>query len=91
MARSTTKGTGSSCKRPLDLKIIRATPAIAIPTSAHTIHEGKYDPRMLLEGEPSQPVKPVSMARARQSDRGFSLCGREFTLARGIIEYPDYA
>ena len=27
-----------------------------MPTRAHTIQEGKYEPRMFLEGAPSQPA-----------------------------------
>src|SRR6202453_2749046 len=57
MASRTTKGTGNSSRTPVDLKIARPMPAAAIPTSAHTIHEGKYDPRMFLDGAPLQPPR----------------------------------
>jgi hypothetical protein len=63
IASMTTKGTGSSSRIPEALKIARATSANAIPTNAHTIQEGKYEPRILREGAPSQPLsKPSSDA-----------------------------
>ncbi len=34
----------------------RATSAKTMPTRAHTIQEGKYEPRMFLDGAPSQPA-----------------------------------
>src|ERR1700735_5716019 len=63
IASMTTKGTGSSSSSPEALKIARAASANAIPTSAQTIQEGKYEPKILREGAPSQPPnKPSSGA-----------------------------
>src|SRR5258707_5290036 len=57
----TTKGTGSSSSIPKALKIARAASANAIPTSAQTIQDGKYEPRILREGAPSQPPSKPSI------------------------------
>src|SRR5271154_3801335 len=63
IASMTTKGTGSSSSSPEALKIARAASATAIPTSAQTIQDGKYEPKILREGAPSQPPsKPSSGA-----------------------------
>jgi hypothetical protein len=37
------------------LNMARAASAKAIPTSAQTIQDGKYEPKILREGAPSQP------------------------------------
>jgi hypothetical protein len=68
IANNTTKGAGSSCKRPLDFKIARAMPATAMPKTAQTIHEGKYDPKIFLDGAPLQPTKLNREASARRCD-----------------------
>src|SRR5712672_3093841 len=60
----TTKGTGSSSSIPKALKIARAASANARPTSAQTIQDGKYDPRILREGAPSQPPNKPSIGAA---------------------------
>src|SRR6202789_358401 len=63
IANMTTKGTGISSSSPEALKMARAATANAIPTSAQTIQDGKYEPRILREGAPSQPPnKPSSGA-----------------------------
>src|SRR3984885_855496 len=67
IANMTTKGTGSSSSNPEALKIARAASAKAIPTSAHTIHDGKYEPRILREGAPSQPPSKPSSGAAHQT------------------------
>jgi hypothetical protein len=43
------------------LKMTRAAIAKAIPTSAQTIQDGKYEPRMLREGAPLQPLSKLSI------------------------------
>src|ERR1700677_3507067 len=67
IASMTTKGTGSSPSSPEALKIVRATSANAIPTSAQTIQDGKYEPRILREGAPSQPPSEPSIGAAHQN------------------------
>jgi hypothetical protein len=63
IASMVTKGTGISSSIPKALKIARAASANARPTSAQTIQDGKYEPRILREGAPSQPPsKPSSGA-----------------------------
>jgi len=61
IASMTTKGTGSSSSIPKVLKIARAASANARPTSAQTIQDGKYEPRILREGAPLQPPSKPSM------------------------------
>src|ERR1700722_9816814 len=63
----TTKGTGISSSSPEALKMARAASANAIPTSAHTIQDGKYEPRILREGAPSQPSSKPSIGAAHHS------------------------
>src|SRR4029077_9596554 len=59
---STTSGAGNSPSSPVALSATRATSAASSAKRAQTIHDGKYDPRMLREGEPSQPViSPITM------------------------------
>src|ERR1700722_5672556 len=67
IASMTTKGTGSSSSIPKALKIARAASANARPTSAQTIQDGKYEPRILREGEPSQPPSKPSSGAAYQN------------------------
>src|ERR1700678_2401464 len=67
IASMTTKGTGSSPSSPEALKIARATSANAIPTSAQTIQDGKYEPRILREGAPSQPGRTPSTSAAHHN------------------------
>src|ERR1700678_2656722 len=67
IASMTTKGTGSSPSSPEALKIVRATSANAIPTSAQTIQDGKYGPRKLREGAPSQPPSRPSSGAAHHN------------------------
>src|ERR1700722_16059569 len=67
IASMTTKGTGSSSSSPEALKMARATSANAIPTSAQTIQDGKYEPRILREGAPSQPPNKPSSGAAHHS------------------------
>jgi hypothetical protein len=55
-ARKTTSGAGNSSSNPVSFNTARATSANAMPTRAHTIQDGKYEPRMFLEGAPSQPA-----------------------------------
>src|ERR1700690_3392223 len=64
IASMMTNGTGSSSSSPDALKIARAASAKAIPTSAQTIQDGKYEPRMLREGAPSQPLKKIESSAA---------------------------
>src|SRR5712672_391163 len=64
IASMTTKGTGSSSSSPEALKIARAASANARPTSAQTIQDGKYEPRILREGAPSQPPSKPSIGAA---------------------------
>jgi hypothetical protein len=58
--------------RTLDIEVIsRATKAKAIPTSAQTIRDGKYEPKMLREGAPSQPQsKPGASAAHHNGGAG---------------------
>jgi len=56
IANMTTKGTGISSSSLVALKTARAASANAMPTRAHTIQEGKYEPKMLRDGAPSQPL-----------------------------------
>jgi hypothetical protein len=56
MASMTTKGTGISSITPECLKIVRAASASPTPNNAQIIQDGKYEPRMLREGAPSQPL-----------------------------------
>src|SRR5260370_19427819 len=63
----TTKGTGSSSSSPEVLRIARAASANAIPTSAQTIQDGKYEPRILREGTPSQPPSKPSTGAAHHN------------------------
>jgi hypothetical protein len=67
IANMTTKGTGSSSSIPKALKIVRAASAKAIPTSAQTIQEGKYEPRILRDGAPSQPPSKPSIGAAHHN------------------------
>src|SRR3984885_13551059 len=67
IASMTTKGTGSSSRIPKALKIARAASANAIPTNAQTIQDGKYEPRILREGAPSQPPSNPSIGAARHN------------------------
>jgi hypothetical protein len=64
IANMTTKGTGISSSIPKPLKSARATSANAIPTNAQTIQDGKYEPRMLREGAPEQPLSEPSIDAA---------------------------
>ena len=41
-------------------------PATAMPTRAQTIQEGKYDPKMFLDGAPSQPAR-LAKAESKES------------------------
>src|SRR5271167_693407 len=52
----TSSGAGNSSSNPVAFNTARATSATTMPTRAHTIQEGKYEPRMFLEGAPSQPA-----------------------------------
>jgi hypothetical protein len=61
------KGTGSSSSNPKALKIARAASANAIPTSAQTIQDGKYEPRIFREGAPSQPPSKLSIGAAHHN------------------------
>src|SRR5260370_21314601 len=70
IASMTTKGTGSSSSIPKALKIARAASANAIPTSAQTIQDGKYEPRILREGAPSQPPSKPSIGAAHHNRAG---------------------
>jgi hypothetical protein len=71
IARMTTNGTGISSRTPEALKMARATNANATPTSAQTIQDGKYEPRILREGAPSQPLsKPNTEAVYRNRAAG---------------------
>jgi hypothetical protein len=67
IASITTKGTGNSSSSPEALKIARATSANAIPTSAQTIHDGKYEPKILREGAPLQPPNSPSIDAAHHN------------------------
>jgi hypothetical protein len=67
IANMTTNGTGISSSSPEALKIARTMSASAMPTSAQTIHDGKYEPRMLREGAPSQPASKTRLGTARSS------------------------
>jgi hypothetical protein len=67
IASMTTNGTGISSSTPKDLKIARAASAKAIPTNAQTIQDGKYEPRILREGAPSQPPSNPSIGAAHQN------------------------
>src|ERR1700733_2045280 len=67
IAIMTTKGMGSSTSSPEALKNARAASANAIPTSAQTIQDGKYEPRILREGAPSQPPSKASIGAARHN------------------------
>jgi hypothetical protein len=49
------------------LKIARAASARARPTSAQTIQDGKYEPRILREGAPSQPPSKLKIGAAHHS------------------------
>src|SRR4029077_20824563 len=64
IASMTTKGMGSSSSIPKALKIARAASANARPTSAQTIQDGKYEPKILREGAPSQPPSKPSIGAA---------------------------
>src|SRR5271170_2550246 len=67
IASMTRKGTGSSSSSPEALNIARAASARAIPTSAQTIQDGKYEPRILREGAPSQPPSKPSIGAAHHN------------------------
>jgi hypothetical protein len=67
IATMTTKGTGISSSSPEALKIARATSANAMPANAHTIHEGKYEPKILRDGAPSQPSSKPSTGAAHHN------------------------
>jgi hypothetical protein len=67
VATMTTNGIGSSSSIPKALKIARAAIANAIPTSAQTIQDGKYEPRILREGAPSQPPRKPSIGAAHHN------------------------
>jgi hypothetical protein len=67
IASMTTKGTGISSSSPAALKIARAASANAIPTRAQTIQDGKYEPRILREGAPSQPPSKPGIGAAQHS------------------------
>jgi hypothetical protein len=67
IANMTTNGTGISASNPEALKIARTMRASAIPTSAQTIQDGKYEPRMLREGAPSQPASNPRLGTARSN------------------------
>jgi hypothetical protein len=69
IASMTTKGTGSSSSIPKALKIARAASADARPTSAQTIQDGKYEPKILREGAPSQPASKPSIGAAAHHNR----------------------
>jgi hypothetical protein len=43
------------------LRAALAASATTRPSRAHTIHDGKYDPRILRDGEPLHPaIVPIS-------------------------------
>ena len=65
IASRTTNGAGNSASRPVALKMARAMTAAAMPPMAQTIQEGKYEPSMLRDGEPSQALNPRANAAAR--------------------------
>jgi hypothetical protein len=67
IATITTKGTGISSSRPEALKIARAAIAKAMPTNAQTIQDGKYEPRILRDGAPSQPPSNPSSGAVHHS------------------------
>jgi hypothetical protein len=49
---------------------MRASSATPRPTSAQTIHEGKYEPRILRDGAPLQPAsRPTAGARTTRQLR----------------------
>src|SRR6202453_1582724 len=66
IANMTTKGTGISSSSPEALKMARAASANAMPTRAQTIQDGKYEPRILREGAPSQPPSKPNIGAATQ-------------------------
>src|SRR5882724_3160579 len=70
IASMTTKGTGSSSSTPKALKIARAASAKARPARAQTIQDGKYEPRILREGEPSQPPSKLKIGAAHHNRAG---------------------
>jgi hypothetical protein len=53
-----------------------AATAIPIPTSAHTIQAGKYEPKMLRDGGPLHPVD------CRAQSTGPKLRGNDFATVR---------
>jgi hypothetical protein len=65
IANMMTKGIGNSSRSPDALKMARAVSAKAMPTKAHTIQDGKYEPKMLREGAPSQPLNKHRIGAAR--------------------------
>jgi len=67
IASMTAKGAGISSSIPKALKIARAASAKTMPTSAQTIQDGKYDPRILREGAPSHPASKLKTGAARQT------------------------
>ena len=62
-ASNTTSGAGNSVSKPVSFNTARATSVNMMATRAHTIQDGKYEPRMFLEGAPSHPAtsadKPI--------------------------------
>jgi hypothetical protein len=56
IASTTTNGTGSCGSNPVALNRMRASIPAMQPTRAQIIQEGKYEPRMLRDGEPLQPL-----------------------------------
>src|SRR6202521_4395291 len=61
IASMTTKGMGSSSSIPRALKIARAASANARPTSAQTIQDGKYEPRIRSEEHTSELQSPQNL------------------------------
>src|SRR5579862_1857867 len=92
IASMTTKGTGSSASIPEALKIARPASARAIPTSAQTIHDGKYEPRILREGAPSQPARnPVRGAAPHHRATGPRRRNIPIACGESIVLFMDDA
>ena len=53
---------------PVETTTTDRTQPLQVPTSAQTIQEGKYDPRMFLEGAPLQPPRLRRAASERNRD-----------------------
>jgi hypothetical protein len=92
IANITTNGTGNSARSPDAFKPARATSANATPNSAQTIQDGKYDPRRLREGAPSQPfreqrISATPLTRTRERQQLIKADARR--LARSLARYQE--